>query len=148
MPAPKISDAAVNITVLALSRMMPKSAIKKLLAEQYNLSARSSERVLARAREEIRAKAGQTIDEHRTDIVSFYRGIISDSAAPLRLKILAAEGLQKLLGLNRPERIEVSGPEGGAIKMESKQDLANLSAEELAVLRGILEKKAQQRPEE
>lgn len=111
----KITEEAISFAELAASRRIHKSGIKKLLREQFGLSSRTSERVLARVRERMMERTGKEKEAHKDDAFAFYDSVIRDAAAPLRLKILAQERIDKLLGLQAVERHEHSGPGGGPI---------------------------------
>lgn len=136
---PKITDQSVESAIRLFSCYTPKSEIKRYLAKRYKLAARSCETVFARAREEIRNAAGRSIDEWRVEGVANLTAIIAHKDTSVRERILAQAELNKMLGLNRPERIEVSGPDGGAIQTEQKQfDPKNCTPEQLATLRELL----------
>lgn len=110
---PKITEESIAFAELAYSRRLHKHAIKALLRQQFALSARSCERVLARARERILERTGKPKDEHRMDSLMFYDSIIRDSAAQIRYKILAQERIDKLLGLEAPakQNLTIAPPE-------------------------------------
>ena len=115
---PKINDEAVTAAIRLLSCLTPKSAIKNLLAQEHNLAPRSVERVLARARAEIVKEAGRPASEFKIDGVANLCSIIADPKTTVRERILAQAELNKMLGLCRPERVEVSGPDGAATRVE------------------------------
>lgn len=136
---PKITDHSVESAIRLLSCYTPKSEIKRYLSSRYKLSARSCETVLARAREAIADSAGRSLDEWRRDGVANLTAIVADKKTSVRERILAQAELNKLLGLNRAERIEVSGPAGGPIQTEQRAfDPKNCTPEQLATLRAVL----------
>jgi hypothetical protein len=135
----KICEEAVNLAELALSRRLHKCDIKALLKKQYGLEPRSVERVLARARERLIERSNKTVDHHRDDAYAFYDAIIRDSAAPIRFKILAQERIDRLLGLQRPERLELTGQGGGPVEVTAP-DYSKLSLDELKMLKTIVSK--------
>lgn len=130
----KITAEVVEFAAFARARRIPKSAIKRLLSERFGLKARSCETVFARAREEEIKASGKSIDQHRSEMFALFNSFIADKDVTVRNKLIAAEHLCKLLGLNRPDRIELSGPDGGAIEVKKEIDLTQLSDEELQVL--------------
>lgn len=135
----KITDQSVECAIRLLAFRAPKGEVKRMLSKRFKLSARSSERVMARAREEIAEASGKTIDQHRMDAFATLEQIIADKKTTTRERILAQAELSKLLGLNKAERIEVSGPDGGAIQTEQKAfDPKNCTPEQLAALHDIL----------
>lgn len=139
----KVNDQALQFCVVALARMVNKASIKKTLAEKFSLGARSAENYLARAREEIRQRAGRSLDDLKIDAAAYYQSIMADQTTAMRERILALEGFVRLFGLARPERIEVSGPDGGEIKVANKPSLDGLTPEQLAVLRAAIQKSKQ-----
>jgi hypothetical protein len=54
--------------------------------------------------------------------------------------IRISERVAKLHGLDAPQRIEASGPDGGPIETEEKMDLSKLTLDELLLLRAIDER--------
>lgn len=136
----KITPECIEFALAEMSKLSSKSTQKKLLKEKFSLSARSCERVLSRAREEFVRRAGKSIDELRMEASNFYMGIMANAEEPVLARLRAMEGYVKLYGLARPERIEVSGPDGGEIKVANKPSLDGLTPEQLAVLRAAIQK--------
>src|SRR5690242_6202438 len=94
-------DSRVAYTVHLLSRSLRKGEVKHLLRVRYGVSARTCERLLARARARLREQTGASPDEHRADAFAFYTSVIRDPDASLRDKLLAQKRIDKLLGVER-----------------------------------------------
>jgi hypothetical protein len=91
-------------TAFLLSRYARKGEIKSLLKARFGVSARTCERLLARARELLLEGTGASPEEHRLRAFSFYVSVIRDPASTLRERMLAQKRIDKLLGL------ELRGP--------------------------------------
>jgi len=86
-----------------------KSEIRKELVAAYEVSWRQADRYVSRARELIKDDLRRSPTEHRADAYSFYRGIIEDPDVAPREKIRAQERIDKLLALEKPQKIVRSG---------------------------------------
>jgi hypothetical protein len=122
-------EERVAFTVFLLSRHARKSEIKRLLKARFGVSARTCERLLARARGLLRESTGAPPQEHRLRSYAFYLSVIRDPAATLREKMLAQKRIDKLLGLElRGKAVEPGeGTEGGpdplaAVRQQALQD--------------------------
>lgn len=81
------------------------SLIKKRFSSPHegkDLSSRTCENILARAREELTARTGRSRDEHREESVAFWESIIRDPDASLAEMMHARTRLEVLLGLQAP----------------------------------------------
>lgn len=136
MPAnpQKITDAVVELTIDMLARRVQKGDIKRVLKERFALVARGAERALSRARAEMLKRTGAAKDDHRANAMQFYESIIRATGQPavfapsgqliraatpgptVREKLIAQERIDALLGLEVPQRVELTGSGGGAIK--------------------------------
>lgn len=115
----KITPDCIRIARELSARRIPKGTIKRTLAEQFGLSARSIETVFARAREEALAEFGKPKAEHQSDSLEFYQTVIRDPKASNKDKIRAQEGIDRLLGLSAQFKstVELSGPDGQPIQV-------------------------------
>ena len=142
---PKITEEAVDLCVELLARRMTKGAIKAALKTQFDVAARSCETVLARAREEMLERSGRDKGQHRTDALAFYEAVLRDEGSPTvelspavkdesgnvvvpavirparpapsaREKLHAQERIDRLLGLEVPQQVQLTGADGGPIK--------------------------------
>ncbi len=115
----KITPECIRIARELAARRIPKGTIKRTLGEQYGLTARSVERVMARVREEALEEFSRPKSDHQADAMEFYSSVIRDPKASVRDKIRAQEGLDRLYGLSAQFRasVELSGPDGNAIQV-------------------------------
>lgn len=97
-----------------------KWEIKKVLYAQFGIKARTAERYLSRARDQLLKELDRPKKDHVSDAYEFYVGIIRSKTATAREKILAQDRIDKLLGLEAPTRSkhEHSGPDGGPISID------------------------------
>lgn len=75
----------------------------------YDVRYRTAENYVARARERILQETGKPKAEHVADSYEFYRMMQVDADKDID-KIKARERIDKLLGLETPQRYEHSGP--------------------------------------
>jgi hypothetical protein len=135
---PKIDEDAIDLAQYCLGRRWDKGKIKIVLKEKFDLSARSCERVLSRARERIVLATSQDRREHRQDAFGFYLSVIRDAGATTREKLLAQERIDKLFGLEAAAKVEVNPPPPDPDLAEIQHKIlnderANELAEELAI---------------
>jgi len=139
----KICDEAVQLAEELLCRREHKSKVKVVLWEKFRIQYRTAETVISRARARIMERSGKTIEEHRADAYAFYDSILRDPVADTRERIVAQARIDKLLGLQRPDRIEHTGANGEAIKVDASYDFSKLAPDELDALEEVLTKAAQ-----
>lgn len=132
-------EDAIALAELALSRRLHKSAVKRLIMAQFKVGARTAETVISRARGRLLERTNRNVEEHRADSYSFYDSVLRDQAAPIRMKLIAQERIDRLLGLQRPERIELTGQNGGPVAV-AQVDFSSLSKTELKKLTQLMEK--------
>lgn len=116
-PAPKITEEAIQMAEMALSRRIHKGSIKVLLKREFGIEHRSCERVLARARERLLERTDRPKEDHRADAYAFYDSVLRDKNAKVRDKILAQKRIDSLLGLDSPLRLEHTGKDGKAVEV-------------------------------
>ena len=137
-----ISDESITVAELALSRRMKKGVIKEILRKRFDVSTRTTERILARARANIVEASGKPRESHREDAYAFYSSVISDPSAAVRTKLIAQERIDKLLGLESANKLELSGPDGRPIRLEAEKnfDPKRLTKEERRQLLWMMDK--------
>lgn len=116
-----------------LSRCFHKSQIKKQFIARYDVTARTVEKYLSRARDRMTIEATQSRDDLRAESLSFYYTILRNNEATPREKISARERIDRLFGLDMPVKIAPTTPDG-------EKPYVGLSDEELN--RRILEELA------
>lgn len=83
--------------------------IKRVVSKDNELSPRTIEGYLRRAREAKLAETGKPVEEHRSDSFAFYRSVVADPKATARDKIRAQQSIDRLLGLCQPVKVDSSG---------------------------------------
>ncbi|HEV3023438.1 MAG TPA: hypothetical protein VGX76_13280 [Pirellulales bacterium] len=89
-----------------------KADVKKALIAAYGVCARTCENYIARAREKILEGTGKPKDEHRAEALAFYETLKTSPESPVVAKIKAQERIDKLLGLEAPQKLEHAGADG------------------------------------
>ena len=112
-----------------LTTGVSKAAIKRALRGTYDVRYRTAENYVARARERILQMTGKPRAEHVADSYEFYRKVQADPKEKCIVRLKARERIDKLLGLETPQRRELSGA-GGQLEPDIgiEQSRANLLA--------------------
>ncbi|MCA9014062.1 MAG: hypothetical protein KDA74_25515 [Planctomycetaceae bacterium] len=97
------------------------SDIKQAVAQEFQLSRRSVERYLKRARQEMVARMGVSLECHRAEAFYFYRSVINNQNAHPREQLRARERLDKLLGLEIPVKMHTE-PELTPAELQAMSD--------------------------
>jgi hypothetical protein len=82
--------------------------VKKIVAAQFKLSPRTVERYLRRARDLIVADTGRDKQEHRAESYAFYVEVRGNAKALPKDRLRAQERIDKLLGLEEPQRHQLA----------------------------------------
>jgi len=118
-----------------LARYAKKHEAFKLLMHRYGISARTCERILARARDDLARRHGQTKDGHHQDAYSFYSSILRDPASTLEQRMSAQQEICRLFGLYAPQRLAHGGDaEGEPLRMEVRETIVTTREEVAAVI--------------
>lgn len=146
-------EARVAVTVELLSQGVRKSQIKRILVNRYQVSARTCENYLSRAREELLTDLREERDEHRGTALATYRALLRNPNAKVKDKILAQQRIDKLLGLEAPVRLAMTDTDGVDLPSVSEQErlqgaFSILSTEELEQLHSMRAKVKKAKPEE
>jgi len=101
---------------------------ERLIAGHFKCSPRSVERYLKEARQRLREHRGQSHEDLQAASMAFYELILQDPNARSGDKLFARKRLDQLLGLEEPQRHELSGKDGGPIvhDLDPKERLARL----------------------
>lgn len=92
-----------------LSQCFHKSQIKKKFIGRYEVTARTVERYLSRARARMSIQASVARDDLRAESLAFYQTILRDKEAQPRDKILARQRIDSLFGLDAPAKVALDG---------------------------------------
>lgn len=95
--------------------MMYEGEVKRVCAVKFGCSPRSAERYIKAAREQLRDQAGLSDDDFRAQNLAPLQKIIADPKTSARAKIAAIKVVNRMYGLNKPQKHEISGPDGGDI---------------------------------
>ncbi len=96
------------------------SEIKRAVVREYDLSSRSVERYIIRARREMTQRLEVPVEQLRAEAFFFYVSIINDNNSSQRERLRARERIDKLLGLDKKHD-----------STSNKNNLPDLSIEEL-----------------
>jgi len=96
---PKVTEESIGLAMELLCRCYHKHQIKEALARKWGMSACTAERVLQRAREELRQRMGLSREEHQGNSLALYEALIRDAKVSAQIKLFARARIDKLLGL-------------------------------------------------
>lgn len=103
----------IETTIECIGLRLHKSQIKKVLRDKYgDMSGRTVEAYLSRAREQMHSNCRAHVAEHTNKALSFYESVLRNPKATMRDKLQAQERIDILLGLEAPKRTELTGAEG------------------------------------
>ncbi|QDU11626.1 hypothetical protein [Gimesia aquarii] len=101
--------------------------IKRAVTLEFNLSTRSINRYIARARHEMVERLEVPIEQLRAESFFFYVSVINDAKSTQRERLRARERIDKLLGLDKPAQSR-----GSLWQLNlTPADIQNMSDEEL-----------------
>lgn len=101
-------------TKTMIAQCMHTGEIKKALFREFDIAWRQAMKYIGIARKEILESEGVSLEDKRSRSRAFYESVLQDPAATMFDKLRANERLDKLDGLEAPQRREVSGPAGAA----------------------------------
>lgn len=103
-------DDRIEFTLRQIATGKYKSDIKRALRERYgNLCARTCERYITAAFEITMLEMKRPAEELAAEAVAFYDGIIANQELSIFVRMRARERKDKLLGLEKPIKHDVSG---------------------------------------
>lgn len=105
----------VNLCRQMVGQAYHDGEIKRLVSQKYNISPRSVERYIKRARDQIIAELGIPKVELRAQSAEFYRSVAHDAKQKTRDRLRARERIDKLYGLDSPIMVSPTDPEGGPL---------------------------------
>lgn len=107
-----------------------KSEVKDAIRQRYgdDLSARTLETYVSRARELVVKWTGQTKDEHVVEAVAFYRSVLASPTAKMREKLIARERLDLLLDLEPSKKFDLRGKDGGPLQARVAGAVSNYAS--------------------
>lgn len=139
-------DARVDwVETLLREGPLFKHQLIKRIKKKYPVTTRTAETYISRARDRLNIRVREAKDFHRGNSLAFYEGMVADPKVPERIRLLAQERIDKLLGLDQPQRVEHSGTM--VQKMESGTSLKDLNLDletKKKILASIRENKAKE----
>lgn len=112
-------EKRVSMAMYLLSNGARPGEVKRQLSAMFNVSPRSVERYMTRAREELVKMAGaEDQEELKGRLVFVCFRCIRDSNATWKEKLMAIDRICNMIrGLRAESRVELSGREGGPIEV-------------------------------
>lgn len=135
----------IELTRKLIAQGQSKGDIKRALYAAYNVSPRTVERYLARAREFLLAESQRPQPEHRSESLAFYHQILTDKDATPIVKLKARERIDKLLALELPQKLTFTDPTGDnplTIRLEAStmESLPDDELQKLAAAYEVIER--------
>lgn len=109
-----------------LAKGLRKGETKRAMAKMFGISNKQAERYIFRAREAMLERLGRSREEMRAGSLAYYESLLANPKATISEQIHARKRIDKLLGLDEPQRLEHSGPSGGPIQHEQKMVRQNM----------------------
>lgn len=92
--------------------------VRERCCKKFELSPRTVERYLTRARNLIAQQIKVPLVELRNESLALYRAVAMDAKAPIKDRLRARALLDDLMGIRAPRTHEHSGPKGGDIPLK------------------------------
>ena len=132
-------EKRVEFTLYLISRRIYKHQIIDQLKRKYDVTPRTCETYISRAREKIQENSGRTREEHRVDSIAFYESIVAAPDTTMHQKMAAQEKLDWIFGTGHQfkqddddEKKKNSGGQRLAIVKEVVTDRATADADDRA----------------
>ena len=142
--SPQRSEQIVRLIKKMIGRGSFISEIKTAIAEEFQLSRRSVERYLTRARREMLDEVEQNLEHHRADSLFFYRSVIDSPKSTERDRLRARERIDRLLGLDT----KATPRKKAWLRKLTPEVIRNMSSEELEATRQRVIREREQSPDE
>jgi len=101
------------------------SDIKRVIASKYEMSPRSVEGYISRARADLLEQIGIRTEEHRANAYGFYRSMMKNKKLAPKDRLKAQERIDRLLGLESAQKHEVTGKDGAELYPTRDQNVLN-----------------------
>lgn len=141
-PTQKTIEARVDelVNKMANQPNLSRYKLHAIFTVKWNVAWTTVDNYLVRAREEILKRLKRSKEEFQSNAVAFYESQIGNSMNEPHVRQKAQKLLCELVGANAATKVEVSGPLGGPVEMDTKVALNGLSVAQLEELIGNLEK--------
>ena len=121
--------------LLAESPNLSEHKLRSIAWRKWKVVPSTSDRYASEAKEKLRTALNMSRVEIRAEAVNFYRSIISNPMQKTSDRLKAQENLCRLLGVEAPTKVEVSGPGGVPLTPVSTQEvLDTMTVDQLEVL--------------
>ena len=124
----------IDGVILRMRQGQTVGQIRQWLKGEFQVTTRTCDRYLSRARREIAEAIGRTETDLRTESMAFYEGVRADPTATVWQKLKAQEQLDSLMGLAKPRKVAMTDATGNGpatIRIEAAK-LSQAPPEELA----------------
>jgi hypothetical protein len=127
-----MEDRVTEVEAMLRAGPVLRGQLIRHIRTQFNVEYRMASEYIARARDRLILAVRRCKEDHRADSLSFYEGMIVSNTTSAREKLSARERIDKLLGLENPQQIEMSG------RVDTGMDIAKLGLD-LATRKKLLE---------
>lgn len=114
----------IEFTAYLISKDIPPSQINAQLRNRYQVSDRTALSYRKAAMKVIAEWTERSPESHRRESLAFYRSVIQDPQANMRDKLQARARLDCILGIESPQELRLTGPDGGPV--EVRQQMAHV----------------------
>ena len=129
MSAPKTVRHVERVRLAAemLSKGYYKHQIKKAFREKFDIGHKQTQIYITRARKMLVELAGEDREELLGRSLSLYRSFVKDETQDARMRLLAQQRIDKLLGLEQPiqQNLFVSGKSEQVVRVEYVDEAIN-----------------------
>jgi len=137
-PKPTNRELADRVDFVArlMAKGRTKTEIHRATEERYGVGWRTSDRYMARVRDDWGRHARSDVAAVRAESIQVYEEIMRDPKASAQARIKARERIDLLFGADAPKRFEHSGPDGLPIPVAEKVVIIELPAQDAEQQRG------------
>lgn len=139
-PTREEHDQRIELCCRLIGAGLYDSQIKKMVAKQFDLSPRSVEKYLRRARGILLDRRNRDRATHQAESMAFYEAIMQKPGVKDRDKLFARRRVDKLLGLEEPQRHQISGTLGLHDDERARLDEIERDPEARAAMERLAEK--------
>ena len=132
---------AEAITALSNKPTVSKTTLHRELGERWGVHWKTVDRIVGRARKEMLARLQRPKEEFRCDSLAFYEAQCNSPKASVAEKVRARQRIDELLGLDEPQRREITGGNGSPLipTINIESPFRGLSLDMLKEMRELVE---------
>jgi hypothetical protein len=109
------NERMLQFVIDCIARRLYPGQIKTAFAKEFDCAPRSAERWMTRAKEALKAQAGQDVADFRADAIAFYNMILASQETPIVHRLKAMDQLTILVGANAPTKVAATDTRGNDI---------------------------------